>query len=458
MRQMKQTNSRRGIPSVEKVLQALGGVSLPRPLVLRIVRSHLAKLRSEGGMAQFDELIESLRGELRKLELTRLQPVINGTGILIHTNFGRSPLAAAALEAIDGAGKFYNNLEYDLGAGERGQRGAYLEELLAHLCEAEAATVVNNCAAALVLILHHCTRERREVIISRGELVQIGGGFRIPDILKHAGAVLREVGTTNKTSLADYQEAISAQTGLILKVHRSNFAMSGFVDSPSREELTRLAHEGKLLFVEDLGSGAISAEAFATLDREPTPAECIRAGVDLVCFSGDKLFGGPQAGIIVGRLEAIRALKKDPLFRALRCDKLIMAGLQATAELWATEADRGSLPLVQMIRADAGQLRKRAENLMEELGELPLDLAIGSGSAEAGGGALPGATFESVTLDVRPKGATLEEFASRLREGHPPVVGYIAKGVFKLDLRTIFPEQEGALLEAIRQAVQTRPI
>src|SRR5688572_7433253 len=293
----------RQIPSVEKVLQALGDTGLPRALVVTAVRRNLAELRKAKRIPEFEEVVAGVCASIEGLQLSRIQPVINGTGILVHTNLGRAPLGPAVVETLEAIGANYNNLEFDLSSGERGGRAAYLETCLSALCGAEAATVVNNCAAALVLILRHfAVAPRNEVIISRGELVQIGGGFRIPEILESSGAKLKEVGTTNKTSLNDYARAIGKQTGLILKVHRSNFFMGGFVESPSTEDLAALARKKRIPFVEDLGSGAmVSTDKLASVEHEPTPSEVLRRGVDLVCFSGDKLLGGPQAGIIAGK-------------------------------------------------------------------------------------------------------------------------------------------------------------
>src|SRR6185503_4236078 len=309
----------RSLPAVEKVLQALGAVDVPRPAVVGIVRRELSGIRSEKQVPNFEAVLARIRSSLDALRRSRILPVINGTGVLVHTNLGRSPLGPAVVETLRAIAANYNNLEFDLTGGERGSRAAYLEHNLALLCGAEAATVVNNCAAALVLTLRHFTAgERKEVVISRGELVQIGGGFRIPDILEASGARLREVGTTNKTALNDYARGIGKQTALILKVHRSNFFMGGFVESPSTEEIAALARRKRLPFVEDLGSGAVIAtEKLAAIEHEPTPAEVLKRGVDLVCFSGDKLLGGPQAGIIAGRARLIAVLKREPFFRAL---------------------------------------------------------------------------------------------------------------------------------------------
>ncbi|PYL16478.1 MAG: L-seryl-tRNA(Sec) selenium transferase [Verrucomicrobia bacterium] len=292
--------SRRAIPSVTKVLDSLGKIDLPRPVVVTIVRQELSRIRAKGEIPEFRSIVDLVRGSLKQLRASRLQPVINGTGIVIHTNVGRAPLAPEAVQALKEVGSAYSNLEYDLVTGERGRRGTYIENTLALLCGAEAATVVNNCAAALVLIVQHFTRNKPEIVISRGEMVQIGGGFRIGEILGATGATLREVGATNKTTLADYMRTINRQTAMILKVHRSNFFMSGFVESPSSAAIAGLARKKRVPFVQDLGSGAmVATEEFGIPEHEPTPAEALKDGADLVCFSGDKLFGGPQAGIIV---------------------------------------------------------------------------------------------------------------------------------------------------------------
>src|ERR1700739_64526 len=341
----------RGIPSVDRLARALGDTGLPHPTVVAIIRRELAALRKHAAIPGFEDILTHLRSTLRILRASRIQPVINGTGILVHTNFGRAPLGQTVMDAVSRVALQYNNLEYGLAEGGRGDRAAYLEQSLALLCGAEAATVVNNNASALVLILRHfCEDEapaatrhksrrnqprRNQVVISRGELIQIGGGFRIPEILEASGAQLREVGTTNKTSLNDYARAITRETALILKVHRSNFFMDGFVDSPSTDAISKLARGKRVPFVEDLGSGAmIQTESVSGLEHEPTPAEVLRNGVALVCFSGDKLLGGPQSGIIAGKAKLVSALKREPLFRALRCDKLILTALEATVDIY----------------------------------------------------------------------------------------------------------------------------
>src|SRR5688572_30599807 len=351
----------RGIPSVEKVLQALGESDLPRPAVLAIVRRELGELRECEAIPSFDDVVRSIRAKIDQLLRTRIQPVINGSGIVIHTNLGRSPLGDSVIETLTSVGANYNNLEFDLESGTRGGRATYLEHNLALLCSAEAATVTNNCAAALVLILRHfCSGKRKEVIISRGELVQIGGGFRIPEILEASGARLREVGTTNKTSVEDYKRALSEKTGMILKVHRSNFFMGGFVESPSTEDLADLAATSGIPFVEDLGSGAImDTEKLAKIEHEPTATEVLKRGVGLVCFSGDKLLGGPQAGIIAGKAQYVAALKKEPFFRTLRCDKLILSALQTTVDLYLRNNAAETVPALVMLQTRTAELEQR---------------------------------------------------------------------------------------------------
>jgi L-seryl-tRNA(Ser) seleniumtransferase len=442
----------RAIPAVEKVLQALGDVGLPRAVVRDVVRGELQALRRGKPIPDPESVVAHVRAVLASLARSRLQPVINGTGILVHTNLGRAPLGAEAVAALTAIGSGYSNLEYSLADGQRGGRAAYLERSLALLCGAEAATVVNNNAAALVLILRHlCGPARNEVIVSRGELVQIGGGFRIPDVLESSGAVLREVGTTNHTSLGDYTRAISRRTALILKVHRSNFFMDGFVKSPSTEDLAAVARKRRVPFVEDLGSGAlVDTETMAGLTHEPTPMETLRGGVDLVCFSGDKLLGGPQAGIIAGGGKLVASLKREPLFRALRCDKLILSAMEATVDQYLR--GEGRVPIVELLQVPIEELRARAARLVAALDGLPLAARAGEGRAQVGGGTLPRSSIESVTLDLIHRTLKPQELAGRLRGHALPVIGYVARGTFKLDLRTIFPRQDPDVVAAIRAA------
>lgn len=452
---MKTRTSLRAIPSVEKVLQAIGEVDVPRPAVVAVVRRELATLRGARRVPEFEAVLERVRAALADLRQSRLRPVINGTGILVHTNFGRSPLGPAVIRALDHVAARYNNLEFDLAGGRRGGRAAYLEHNLALLCGAPAATVVNNGAAALVLLLRHFTAgERKEVIISRGELVQIGGGFRIPEILEASGARLREIGTTNRTSLDDYRKAVGQQSALILKVHRSNFFMGGFIESAATADIAALARRKRLPLVEDLGSGAVvPTEGLAAVEHEPTPAEVLKQGVDLVCFSGDKLLGGPQAGVIAGKARWIAALKKEPFYRALRCDKLVLSALEATVDIYLNNRASDEIPALGLLGLSNDALRARAAKIKLALEALPMKTVIGDGKAQVGGGTLPRSSIPSVTLDLEPLNLSLDELAARLRAGDPPVVGYTAGGRFKLDLRTIFPDQDETLFRVIHAAV-----
>jgi L-seryl-tRNA(Ser) seleniumtransferase len=439
-------NKLRAIPGVDTLLEAVAECPLPRPLVVATIRAELASLRKSKSIPEPDEIISGVRLRLKDLALSRLQPVINGTGVVIHTNLGRAPIVPP-----DNAG--YTNLEIDLATGRRGKRAAYVEQCLAELCGAEAAMVTNNCAAALVLILRHFTAEKKEVLISRGELVQIGGGFRIPDILETSDAKLREVGTTNRTTLNDYAKVIVKNTGLLLKVHRSNFFMDGFVAAPDRRELATLARKKRIPFVEDLGSGVLTnTEEWADDHHETTPREVIKSGAALVCFSGDKLLGGPQAGIIAGKAKHIAALKKHPFFRALRCDKLILTALQHAAEIYL-RGDGHTLPLNQSLQADPKQLKRRATKLVKALVDLPMTVAVTEGESQVGGGALPQANLPSITLDLVPDNLSLKDFSTRLRRAPTPVIGVISGQRFRIDLRTIFPEQEKRLLQSIQESL-----
>ena len=455
------STSRRQIPAVSKILDALGQCDLPRPFIVELVRRKLSKIRANNEMPKLESIVAGVRRSLDEIRASRLQPVVNGTGIVIHTNFGRAPLPSKAIRALNEIAAAYSNLEFDVAKGERGGRGVYVESALALLCEAEAATVVNNCAAALLLIVQHFTgkggRARSpgapEVVISRGELVQIGGGFRISEIVAAVtGATLREVGATNKTTLEDYAEAIGPETAMILKVHRSNFSMSGFVESPSSNEIRTLAKKKRIPFVEDVGSGAIVAtESLGIHEHEPTPAEVLKADADLVCFSGDKLFGGPQAGIIAGKKRFITALKREALFRALRCDKLCLAALQTTVDLHLDQKI-AEIPALALLKTSEDALRARAAAIASHLADLPLKIAIGRGKAKTGGGTLPRSDVPSVTIDVLPGESSLSEFAESLRASNPPVIGYIADNRFKLDLRTIFPQHDDLVMKAVRAA------
>jgi len=451
------------IPAVDKVLHALGekekAPALPQPLVTGLVRDAVAGLRDEVKQGRvdvppFDEFVRDILRDMRSLHRSRIHPVINGTGVCIHTNLGRSPLAPQVIERLTSVGRYYNNLELNLDTGERGKRGGFLERCLATLIEAEAATVSNNCAAALILILKHLANgERNEVVISRGELVEIGGGFRVPEIMAVSGAKLVEIGATNKTSLDDYRNAIGPRTGMLLKVHRSNFYMEGFTHEPTTEELVELAREHGLPVVEDLGSGAmIPTDSLAPIPHEPTASEVLKRGVDLVCVSGDKLFGGPQAGIIAGKAELVAGIKKEPFFRALRCDKLILTGLQETVSEYLRGSANGSrpdLPLMRLLSLDVEEdLRPRAEALLHQLAPIEeIECGVVETIARCGGGTMPKAEIPSLALDIRPKTLGLAALARRLREVPVPLMGYVAEDRYRIDLRTVFPEQDGIVVK-----------
>lgn len=396
--------------------------------------------------------MNAIRAAVDALLRRRIRPVINATGIIVHTNLGRSPLGAPAVRAIADVAAAYCTLEYELDSGSRGGRAAYLEHNLAILCGAEAATAVNNCAAALVLALRHFTAQppRTQVIVSRGELVQIGGGFRVPEVLEASGATLREVGTTNQTTADDYRRAIGPTTAAVLRVHRSNFYMDGFVSSPTTAELAAITRAAGLPLIEDLGSGAI----FDTLtlggnEKEPTPAESLAADADLVCFSGDKLLGGPQAGILAGRREHVANLKREPLFRALRCDKLLLAALEATVDA-NLRGDIDGVPIRTMMHSTVEQLRLRANRIVASLAAAGVTAKVVDAEAQVGGGSLPRTVLPSVAIELTCKTRqSIEQLADALRRADPPVIGYVADGKLRLDLRTVFPAQDEALQQAI---------
>ena len=452
------------IPAVDKVLHALAEAGdlppVPQPLVTNLVRETIEEMR-EGvkvgtvELGEFEESVALIRARIDSLYRSRIHPAINGTGVCIHTNMGRSPLSENTVTALTGVGRYYNNIEMNLDSGERGKRGGFLETCLATLIEAEAATVSNNCAAALILILKHLANgERNEVIISRGELVEIGGGFRVPEIMEVSGAKLVEVGATNKTSLADYEKAITPKTGMLLKVHRSNFWMDGFTHEPTTEELVELGRDHSLPVVEDLGSGAmVATESLAPIPHEPTANEVLKRGVDLVCVSGDKLFGGPQAGIIAGRADLVAGIKKEPFFRALRCDKLILTGLQETVLEYLSlgHGDQPNLPLATMLSASVDEdLRPRGEAILERLsGIRELEAGLVDTVARCGGGTMPKAEIPSLALDLSPQDMRVGKFAELLRQQEVPVIGYTADERFRIDLRTVFPEQDEIVAESI---------
>jgi L-seryl-tRNA(Ser) seleniumtransferase len=364
------------------------------------------------------DLEARLRSELAAARAPRLRRVLNATGVIAHTNLGRAPLADEALARVTEVARGYSNLEYDLDAGARGSRQAHVASVLRRLTGAEAALVVNNNAAAVMLALA-ALAEGREVLVSRGELIEIGDGFRIPEVLARSGARLVEVGTTNRTRAADYEAATGPETAVLLRVHQSNFRVVGFTEQPRVEELAEVARRYALPLADDLGSGAL-----VDVGDEPTARQSLAAGADLVCFSGDKLLGGPQAGIVVGRADLVERLRRHPLQRALRADKLTLAALEGTLALYLDAPER--IPVLRMLRDDAAAVRARAERLAQLVGG-----EVEETVARAGGGALPLAELPSYACAVE------EELAARLRTGQPPVVGIVRDGRLLLDCRTL---------------------
>ena len=385
-----------------------------------------------------------------------LTPVINATGVILHTNLGRAPLARAAVERLVETATQYSNLEYDLESGTRGKREVHTERLFGQLTGAEAALVVNNNAAAVFLALNSLA-EGAEIIVSRGELVEIGGSFRIPDICAKSGAVLREVGTTNRTRLQDYTAAITGRTRLILRVHPSNFRMTGFTERPPLHELAGLAEERELILMEDLGSGCLVNLAAFGLREEAPATESLKAGAHVITFSGDKLLGGPQAGILLGRRDLLATIRKNPLFRALRVDKLTIAALEATVALYVRE-DYAAIPAQRMIRASASEIAARAARLAERLAAFSgLTVALVGGESVAGGGSTPGQVIPTRLIAVSHNSHSTQQLAEALRRHHPPIIARVEDDRLLLDLRTVLDEgQEAEIAHAFEHFSRTR--
>lgn len=443
----------RQLPAVDTLVQQLerrlDGAALPRDLLVECARAELEAARrriAAGGEAPAAEELAGQALERAQAVLRpSLRPLINATGVIIQTNLGRAPLSAAALEAMRAVGLGYANLEYDLDEGQRGSRAVHVAGLLRRLTGAEAALVVNNNAAAIYLALL-ALAAGREVVVSRGQAVEIGGGFRIPDVLRQSGAALVEVGTTNRTYARDYAAALGERTALLMRIHTSNFRLQGFVHETPLAELAALGRARGVPVLDDLGSGTLLPTAPYGLAPEPTVQESVAAGADLVTFSGDKLLGGPQAGLIVGRAELVARLRQHPLARALRVDKATLAALEATLLAYLRGRATQELPVWQMISAPPQQLRARAERLAAALGPgraetLPCASAVG-------GGSLPGETLPSYALALR--GAPPDLLARLLRAADPPVIARISEGRLLLDLRTVLADQEPALLAALR--------
>ena len=383
-----------------------------------------------------------------------LRSVINATGVIVHTNLGRAPLSPTAIDRVAALAGGYTNLEYDLSEGRRGSRAVHASTLVTRLTGAEAAVVVNNNAAAVLLTLT-ALAAGREVIISRGELVEIGGGFRVPDVLRQSGAILREVGTTNRTRAADYAAAIGDRTAILLRVHPSNFRIEGFTERPSLAEIVRIGEGPRIPVVEDLGSGCL--KAVNGIEGEPTVGESIAAGVAVCTFSGDKLLGGPQAGVIAGRRAELDRIRTHPLMRALRVDKLAYAALEATLHEHAAGRAGEAVPVVRMIEEPVARLEARAAALRARLADMGgLTVSVAATDATVGGGSTPGVTLPSRALVIEVEGRSAAALAAVLRAGPPPVVGRIADDRLLLDLRTVDPGEDDNLAAAIAHAARAR--
>ena len=427
----------RDLPSVDE----LAGTS-DDPLAVDAARSVLARAREEiqAGTDPGD-LQTRLAEELGATRAPRLRRTLNATGVIVHTNLGRAPLAEAALERVREVGRGYSNLEYDLSAGTRGSRQDHVAGILRRLTGAEGALVVNNNAAAVLLALA-ALAEGREVLVSRGELIEIGDGFRIPDVLARSGARLVEVGTTNRTRAADYEQTIGPETAVLLRVHQSNFRLVGFTELPSVADLAKVAQRHGLPLVDDLGSGALRPSNSLLLSEEPSVRESLDSGADLVCFSGDKLLGGPQAGIVVGRAELVERLRRHPLQRAVRADKLTLAALEGTLALYLDpERALAEIPVLRMADEPADAVKARAEGLAELVGG-----EVEETVARIGGGALPLAELPSFACAVE------EELAGPLRAGEPPVIGIVRDGRLLLDCRTLTDAEAEEVAAAVGTA------
>lgn len=447
---------RRTLPAIGTLLESPGVRALagdaPHTLVTEAVRRTVADVR-DGRRAPPDDAGEwerRIAEALRELQRPSLRALFNATGVVLHTNLARAPLAPAAIEAIVRTAGGACNLEYDVALGRRGSRYVHCVALLCELTGAEDAIVVNNCAAALVLALNTFARDR-EVIISRGELVEIGGSFRVPDIMERSGARLREVGTTNRTHADDYRSAIAPATGAIVKVHRSNFAITGFVAEASLRDLAPIAAEADVPLLHDFGSGLMLDLSAFGLSGEPTARDAVRDGATLTLMSGDKLLGGPQAGILLGSSAAIAECRRNPLCRALRVDKLTLAALEATLALYREPARAlRELPALAMLTAEASTIRWRAESLGSALAAAGVACTVVASEATVGGGAFPTARIPSWAVALAGDAAALD---ATLRAGDPPVVGRIEDGELRLDLRSIPAALDGALREALLAAL-----
>jgi L-seryl-tRNA(Ser) seleniumtransferase len=446
------------LPSVDELLHSDSGQQLvqrySRSMTLQAVRASIAKARIDihqgASCPSTDEILSVAKHILDESQRPNLRPVINATGVIINTNLGRSPLSQEALQAVQRVAGGYSNLEYELEAGERGSRHSHVSTLLCELTGAEAALVTNNNAAAVLLALSTLAAGR-EVIISRGQLVEIGGGFRVPDVMSQSGCKLIEVGTTNRTRLSDYETAITERTALLLTVHPSNFQIVGFTESAPVEALAALAHQHGLLLMDDLGSGCLLSSERYGLGHEPMPQESIAAKADVVCFSGDKLLGGPQAGILLGKAEVLRRISKHPLMRAMRIDKMTLAALEATLRHYQREEAEMHIPIWRMIAASPISIQGRAARWVSKLQKHDIPARMQRGESTVGGGSLPGETLPTtlLALDAGNVSMSLDELAKRLRMRNSPFIVRILRDSLLIDPRTVLEEQDNEVVQAL---------
>jgi L-seryl-tRNA(Ser) seleniumtransferase len=446
----------RRLPSVEQLLQTQYAAELiarfGRPLTLQAIRDSLDDIRARNSkdhdstLPDREDLLKQAASLLVLWTAPALLPVINASGVILHTNLGRAPLSSSAAQSILPVAQGYSNLEFDLQTGKRGSRLVHVGKQLCQLTGAESALVVNNNAAAVLLVLS-ALANKKQVIISRSQLVEVGGGFRIPDVMRQSGAKLVEVGTTNRVRLADYEEALGEQTALIIHAHHSNFKMTGFTEEVDIAEIADLAHKSGVIFADDLGSGALLATERFGLAHEPTIQESIKAGADLVCFSGDKLLGGPQAGIIVGKAALIERIKKHPLARAVRLNKLCGAALSATLQHYLRDEAESEIPVWRMIATTPSQLKSRAKFWAASLGQ---GQVIASEST-VGGGSLPGESLPTWVLALDLKSPDL--YLKKLRMERPPIIAWCENDRLLFDPRTVLPEQDEQFLTHLANAV-----
>ena len=462
----------RKIPSVDEILSKPEVSNLlktyPRSVVVEAIRKGLGRLREEilrkeelsqlgDDLFSFERLYPLFQKEIDLQIQPRLRRVINATGVVIHTNLGRAPLHSSAIKHLIDISKHYSNLEYDIELGERGSRYTHVEEILCRLSGAESALVVNNNAGAVLLVLNTLA-EGKEVIVSRGELVEIGGAFRIPDVMKRSGTLLREVGTTNRTHLSDYQKAIGPQTALLLKVHTSNFRVMGFASEVSLQELVQLGREHQLSVVDDLGSGCLIDLTQYGLEKEPTVQETIKTGVDAVTFSGDKLLGGPQAGIILGKKKSLDLFKINPLTRALRIDKLTLAALESTLLLYFDEKKAmEEIPTLRMLSLDTRRLKRRGIRLLKRLSGMMnkrMTFTLKEDVSQVGGGALPLQELPTIVLALKPIDFCVNRLEESLRKVEPPIISRISKEELILDMRAVFDEEIPLLAAGLEKTLK----